>query len=63
MNIEFRNTTNAFQKKLRSDIKSIKKETKVFIQADKTTNFYKLEPKGAESLKENSITKEYKKSR
>ena len=61
-NIEFRNTTNAFQNKLNSDIKSIESETKVYVHADKTTNFYKLEPKAAESLKEKSITKEYKKA-
>ena len=61
-NIEFRNVTNSFQTKLESDIQNIEGEPKLFVQADKTTNFYKLDPKFAENLKLKNITKEYKKA-
>ena len=61
-NVEFRYVSNSFQTKLESDIQNIQSEPKVFVQADKTTNFYKLDPKLAENLKERSITKEYKKA-
>ena len=38
-NIKFRNLNNKFQKKLNEDINKIKKSTKAFIPADKTSNF------------------------
>ena len=40
----------------------IKNETKLIIPADKTTNFYKLEPSTYNDLLEQNITKSYKKA-
>ena len=40
----------------------IKNETKLLIAADKTTNFYKLEPSAYNDLLEQNITKSYKKA-
>ena len=40
-NIKFRNVNNKFQNKLNEDICKIKKSTKAFIPADKTSNFYR----------------------
>ena len=37
-NVKFRKSTNEHQKKLQEDIKKIKREEKLFIAADKTTN-------------------------
>ena len=42
-NIEFRNTNNTFQEKLRNDIKELSQENKVFVSADKFTNIYKMD--------------------
>ena len=62
-NIEFTDTsTSKFQRKLAQDARKIRKDDKMFIPADKTTNFYKLEPKTYEKLLEENITKTYKKS-
>ena len=46
----------------KNDTKHIKKETKLLIAADKTTNFYKLEPSKYNDLLEQNITKSYKKA-
>ena len=42
-NIEFRNTNNTFQEKLRNDIKEFCQENKVFVSADKSTNICKMD--------------------
>ena len=36
------NKTNDFQEKLKQDCKKMKQNDKVFVAADKTTNFYKV---------------------
>ena len=46
----------------KNDTEHIKKETKLLIAADKTTNFYKLEPSKYNDLLEQNITKSYKKA-
>ena len=53
---------NPFVIKLKNDTDHIKKETKLLIAADKTTNFYKLEPSKNNDLLEQNITKSYKKA-
>ena len=53
---------NPFVIKLKNDTDHIKKETKLLIAADKTTNFYKLEPSKYNDLLEQNITKSYKKA-
>ena len=59
---KFRNVNNKFQKKLNEDINKIKKSTKAFIPADKTSNFYKLDKTQHDKLLTNSITTTYKKA-
>lgn len=52
--------TNKLQESLKNDVEEIKNSDKVFISADKTSNFYKMDPKKYEELLDNNITKEYK---
>ncbi len=61
-NIEFKNINKQFQKQLSKDTQDIKKDDKLFVKADKTTNFYKLERKEYDSLLKQNITKDYKKA-
>ena len=62
-NIEFRNLSSKFQSKLNSDIRNIQNDPKVYCSADKTTNFYKMEPKTADILIKTEINKEYVKAK
>ena len=41
---KFKQINNPFLNKLKDESERIKKETKLLIAADKTTNFYKLDP-------------------
>lgn len=59
---KFKEVNSPFLNKLKNDTKHIKKETKLLIAADKTTNFYKLEPSKYNDLLEQNITKSYKKA-
>ena len=61
-NIKFRNVNNKFQKKLNEDINKIKKSTKAFIPADKTSNFYKLDKTQHDKLLRDSVATTYKKA-
>ncbi|PFX16577.1 hypothetical protein AWC38_SpisGene19146 [Stylophora pistillata] len=61
-NTKFRNVNNKFQNKRNGDIKKIKKSTKAFIPADKTSNFYKLDKTHHDKLLRDSITTTYKKA-
>ena len=58
----FIQVNNPFLTKLKNDTEHIKKETKLLIAADKTTNFYKMEPSKYNDLLEQNITKSYKKA-
>ena len=60
--IEFKNKENRFQQTLSKDSSDIKRNTSLLIPADKTTNFYKVEPKQYQELLEKNITKDYKKA-
>ena len=60
--VEFRAISNTFQDELNNNIRNIQNETRLFLPADKTTNFYKVDAKIAEALVEKEITKDYKKS-
>ena len=44
------------------DAKKIRKDEKLWIATDKTTNFYHVEPDSYDNLTEKSITKSYKKA-
>ena len=59
-NVRFRNPRNQFQQELAKDVKMIQKEKKVIVAADKTTNFYKMQPSEYNTLLRNNITKDYK---
>ena len=61
-NIKFRKVNNKFQNKLNEDISKIKKSTKAFIPADKTSDFYKLDKTQHDKLLRDSITTTYKKA-
>lgn len=60
--VKFKQVNNPFLKKLKEDTDHIKNEPKLLIAADKTTNFYKLEPSTYNELLEKNITKSYKKA-
>lgn len=62
-NVQFKKTSNQFQKKLSEDVQKIKSDSKLFVAADKTTNFYKLDPDSYNDLLEQNITKDYKKAK
>ena len=61
-NIKFRNVNNKFQNKLNKNISKIKKSTKTFIPADKTSKFYKLDKTQHDKLLRDSITTTHKKA-
>ena len=62
-NIKFKDTKCSFQRKLNSDIKNkIKKPNTLLIPADKTTNFYAMNPSSYDKLIKENVTKTYKKS-
>ena len=60
--VKFKQVNNPFLDKLKEDTDRIKNEPKLIIAADKTTNFYKLEPSAYNDLPEKNITKSYKKA-
>ncbi|PFX26443.1 hypothetical protein AWC38_SpisGene8874 [Stylophora pistillata] len=60
--VQFKNTKCQFQKELNEDIKLIKNENRLFVKADKSTNFYKLEATKYNQLLNDNITKTYKKA-
>jgi hypothetical protein len=59
-NIKFKDTKCKFQKELFNDVNKINKSNMLFIPADKTTNFYKMNPKSYNDLLQKNITKTYK---
>ena len=61
-NVEFTKHINPLQEKMKENIKNIRHSDKVFIRADKTTNFYKIKHEEYEKLPKENITKEYKKA-
>ena len=60
--IKFKKYSNEFQNKLKKDIKKIATENKIFVAADKTTNFYKVTKEKHDELLEKEINKDYKKA-
>ena len=60
--IEFKNTNCDFQQQLSRDIRKIQKDKKLIIPADKTTNFYCVNPASFKQLLQTNITKSYKKA-
>ena len=60
-NIDFRRTSDDFQKKMKKDIQDIRKSNKTLTPADKTSNYYRLSKEEYNTLKHNAITSTYKK--
>ena len=59
-NIKFRKVNNSFQNQLNEDIKQIKRDSKIFVPADKSHNIYKMDREISEKLLHENITKTYK---
>ena len=62
-NVKFKKyAPNNLQSKMKNDILDMNNNEKVYVAADETTNFYKLNPETHKELLENNITKDYKKA-
>ena len=61
-NLEFRRSTNNQQKKMKEELQQMKNEKKLFIKADKTNKYYKVDPEEYSELLKRDIEKGYKKS-
>ena len=61
-NIEFKKDKCEFQKQLSQDTSKIKADAKMYISADKTTNYYRLNTDSYNQLINTAITKSYKKA-
>ncbi len=60
--IKFRNRSNKFQTKLKSDIKKIKDSDKTLIFSDKTRNIYELTREHYDQLLDHNVTQKYLKT-
>ena len=61
-NVKFRPGTNKTQKKMREDLNKMKNSNKIYVAADKTSNWYTLEKQENDDLKKRNITTDYKKT-
>ena len=61
-NIEFKNTKCPFQQKLSQDMRKIKRDKKLLVPADKTTNLYRVKPDHYQQLLKANVTKTYRKA-
>ena len=61
-NVDFKQTNNTLQQQLEKDKNDINNDSRLLIAADKTNNFYKVEPDHYSELLKNNITKDYKKA-
>ena len=61
-NIKFRRKTNQFQNKLKADLKTIKNDKHLYVAADKTRNYYRMEKESYKNQLNDNITKNYKKT-
>lgn len=60
--IQFSDTTNKFQKNLKTDIKAATDTNDVIVKADKTTNFYRMKTEDYNTLLDKNVQKNYKKT-
>lgn len=61
-NIAYKDVRCQFQQDLKKDISSIKNEERLFVKANKSINFYKLDAPEYNRLLNDNITKTYKKA-
>ena len=59
--IEMKNYNNHLQEKMKEDKLKIRNSNKVVISADKTGNFYMVDPKEYQKFLTETVTKDYKK--
>merc|ERR1712240_475275 len=59
-NLEYRNTTTNFQRKLKNDIRKIQTSKNVFVKADKSSNYYVVDKNTYEKLLRDNLTANYK---
>ena len=57
--IEFMNSKNTFQAKMREDIERIRKSKKVWVRSDKSNNIYQVSPHEYERILNDKITESY----
>ena len=60
---EDRNPRSAFQRKLNNEISEIRKEKRVFVAADKSSNFFKMNTETYKSLLDKAVHKDFKKAK
>ena len=60
--IKFKPHNNQFQTKLKEDTAKVKSDSKMYIAADKTTNYYKVDKDEYDQLLQKHINKDYKKT-
>ncbi|XP_044180078.1 uncharacterized protein LOC122961531 [Acropora millepora] len=61
-NITYKAVKCKFQRALKNDIASVKNENRLFVKADKSTNFYKLDAHEYNRLLNDNVTKTYRKA-
>ncbi|KAK3749995.1 hypothetical protein QZH41_000415 [Actinostola sp. cb2023] len=61
-NINFQDVKCQFQQDLKEDIKSVKNDKHLFVKADKSINFHKLDTSKYNQLLNDNVTKTYKKT-
>ena len=61
-NLKFKHYTDNFQQTLSENCNKVKREKKMIIPADKTTNYYLVDKKAYIDLRSKNITKDYKKA-
>ena len=59
--VEFRRFSNDFQERIKEDVRTIRDTQELIIEADKTSNKYKLPVPEYKRLLDKGIHKEYKK--
>lgn len=60
--IKINNNQKPFQTQLQTDTNKIKTDTTVYVAADKTNNFYKIQPEQYNKLVQQNVDEAYKKA-
>ena len=59
-NLKFRCVQDAFQQRLRDDVRNIRSSTQVFVKADKIRNLYEMTTRQYNKLLRDNVTKHYR---
>ena len=60
--VQFTDHKTPFQRKLMQDIKEIRNDTRLIIEADKSSTYYKMDKQAYSNLLHTNVTKDYKKA-